>query len=60
LLVNASGRVEQIRLVKANPPRIFNREATKAVRRWQFKPKTVDGIATEQRGELKVEFICNV
>ena len=60
LLVNSSGRVEQIRLVRANPPRVFNREATKAVRRWQFKPKTIDGIAVEQRGELKVEFICNV
>lgn len=60
LLVNALGRVEEIRLVKANPPRVFNREATKAVRRWQFKPKTIDGVAVEQRGELKVEFICNV
>ena len=60
LLVNSSGRVEQIRLIRANPPRVFNREATKAVRRWQFKPKTIDGIAVEQRGELKVEFICNV
>tara|TARA_B100001027_G_scaffold198905_1_gene157317 strand:+ start:4311 stop:4937 length:627 start_codon:yes stop_codon:yes gene_type:complete len=60
LLVNSSGRVQEIRLVRANPPRVFNREATKAVRRWQFKPKTIDGIAVEQRGELKVEFICNV
>ena len=60
LLVNASGRVEKIRLLRANPPRVFNREATKAVRRWQFKPKTIDGIAVEQQGELKVEFICDV
>ena len=60
LLVNSMGRVEEIKLIKANPPRVFNREATKAVRRWQFKPKTVDGVAVEQRGELKVEFICNV
>ena len=60
LLVNASGRVEKIRLLRANPPRVFNREATRAVRRWQFKPKTIDGVAVEQQGELKVEFICNV
>ena len=60
LVVNSMGRVEEIKLIKANPPRVFNREATKAVRRWQFKPKTVDGVAVEQRGELKVEFICNV
>ena len=60
LLVNSSGRVEQIRLVRANPPRVFNREATKAVRRWQFKPKTIDGVAVDQIGELLVEFVCNV
>ena len=60
LLVNSLGRVVEIKLISANPPRVFNREATKAVRRWQFKPKTIDGVAVEQRGELRVEFICNV
>ena len=48
LLVNASGRVEQIRLVKANPPRIFNREATKAVRRWQFVAANFFGGTTRE------------
>jgi len=33
---------------------------TRAVRRWQFKPKTIDGIAVDQEGELLVEFECNV
>ena len=59
LLVNSMGRVEEIKLIKANPPRVFNREATKAVRRWQFKPKVVNAIPVEQAGELTVEFICN-
>ena len=51
--------IEQIRLVRAKPPRVFNSSATKAIKRWQFKPKVVNGIAVEQDGELKVEFICN-
>jgi TonB family protein len=45
LVVNASGKVETVKLVSSKPARIFNREASKAVRRWQFKPKTIDGVA---------------
>ena len=60
LVVNASGKVETVKLVSSKPARIFNREASKAVRRWQFKPKTIDGVAVSQKGQLKVEFVCNV
>ena len=27
---------------------------------YEFKPKTIDGIAVDQEGELLVEFECNV
>ena len=60
LLVNESGKVESIKVMKARPSKIFNKEATKAVRRWQFKPKSVNGVAVSQRGSLTVEFVCNV
>lgn len=60
LNVNSSGRVSSISVKSAKPARIFNGEAIKAVRRWQFKPKTIDGIAVDQKGELLVEFSCNV
>ena len=60
LLVNESGRVETIKIKQARPSRIFNKEAMKAVRRWQFKPKSVDGVAVPQLGLLTVEFVCNV
>ena len=60
LNVNSSGRVSSVRVKSAKPARVFNAEAIKAVRRWQFKPKTIDGIAVDQMGELLVEFTCNV
>ena len=60
LLVNEKGKVVNVKLVSANPPRIFNKEASRAVRRWQFKPKTIDGVAASQTGQLTVEFVCNV
>lgn len=60
LLVNEKGKVVNVKLVSAKPARIFNKEASRAVRRWQFKPKTIDGVAASQTGQLTVEFVCNV
>jgi protein TonB len=60
LLVNESGRVDTIKIKQARPSRIFNKEALKAVRRWQFKPKSVDGVTVPQLGLLTVEFVCDV
>ena len=60
LNVNSNGRVSTIQVKSAKPTRVFNSEAIKAVKRWQFKPKTIDGIAVDQMGELLVEFSCNV
>ncbi|MDA0754236.1 MAG: energy transducer TonB [Candidatus Marinimicrobia bacterium] len=60
LNVNASGKVDRVVIKQAKPPSIFNNEASRAVRRWQFKPKTIDGVAVDQEGELLVEFVCNV
>ena len=59
LVVGPNGRVKLARIVRATNGTLFNKEATKAIRRWQFKPKVVNGILVEQAGELTVEFICN-
>ena len=60
LNVNSSGKVDKISIQSFKPSRVFNAEAIKAVKRWQFKPKTIDGVAVDQKGELVVEFSCNV
>lgn len=60
LTISATGRVNNIVIQSFKPSRVFNSEAIKAVKRWQFKPKTIDGIAVDQKGELEVEFSCNV
>ncbi|MAU69856.1 MAG: energy transducer TonB [Gammaproteobacteria bacterium] len=60
LTISANGRVNNIVIQSFKPSRVFNSEAIKAVKRWQFKPKTIDGIAVDQKGELEVEFSCNV
>ena len=60
LTISEAGRVKNIVIQSFKPSRVFNAEAIKAVKRWQFKPKTIDGIAVDQKGELVVEFSCNV
>ena len=36
--VNPDGSVSTARVVRADPPRVFDREAVSAVRRWRFEP----------------------
>lgn len=36
--VAADGTVSNARVVRSNPPRVFDREAVNAVRRWRFQP----------------------
>lgn len=36
--VNVDGTVSNARVVRADPPRVFDREAVAAVRRWRFEP----------------------
>jgi protein TonB len=36
--VGTDGSVTSARVVRGNPPRVFDREAVAAVRRWRFQP----------------------
>lgn len=45
--VNPDGSVSNPRVVRANPPRVFDRAAINAVRRWRFQP--VASAATTRR-----------
>lgn len=51
--INKVGGVEDVEVIDADPKRIFDREAKRALRKWKYKPKVVDGIAQVQPG-LKV------
>ena len=50
------GTVKDPRVVSADPPRIFNREALRAILKWKFKPRVVDGVATERRATQVITF----
>ncbi|HMB58535.1 MAG TPA: energy transducer TonB [Xanthomonadales bacterium] len=50
------GTVQDPRVVDANPSRIFNREAIRAILKWKFKPRVQDGVAVERRATQIIEF----
>ena len=48
--INEIGGVEDVDVIEAEPKRIFNKEAKRALRKWKYKPKVVDGKAMRQPG----------
>ena len=54
--ITADGRVENPRVLSASPPDVFNKAAIKAIKKWKFNPKTVDGKAVEQSAAQEIIF----
>lgn len=50
------GSVEDPSVVKSNPPRMFDRSALRAILRWKFKPRIVDGRPVKREATLPIEF----
>lgn len=50
------GSVSNAEVLEAKPRRIFNREAIRAIQRWKFKPKTIEGKAVTQTATQIIEF----
>lgn len=48
--INEVGGVEDVDVIEADPKRVFNREAKRALRKWKYKPKIVDGKPVKQPG----------
>ncbi|PKG39228.1 energy transducer TonB [Psychromonas sp. Urea-02u-13] len=55
--VNESGRVVNINVLEAQPPRLFERAAKRALKKWKYKPMLVNGKAVSQRGQkIRLDF----
>lgn len=49
--VSPSGEVIDAQVTDSEPKRIFDREALRAIKRWKYRPKVIDGIAQVQTGQ---------
>ncbi len=46
--IDTTGAVIDVSVIAAEPARVFEREAIRALRRWKYQPKVVDGVAVKQ------------
>ena len=54
--ITETGTVKSPRVIDAEPPRVFNREAIRAILKWKFKPRVVDGVAVERLATQTIDF----
>jgi len=54
--VTELGTVADVKVVDAKPRRLFDRAAKKAILKWKFKPRIVDGKAVPRRAVQTIEF----
>lgn len=55
--IDPTGRPTDMNVVDANPRRMFEREAMRALRKWKYQPKVIDGEPVPQPGQtVKLEF----
>lgn len=48
--INEIGGVEDVQVIDADPKRLFDKEARRALKKWKYKPKVVDGKPLRQPG----------
>jgi len=54
--ITAIGTVKNPRVIDAHPPRVFNREALRAILKWKFKPRVIDGVAVDRLANQTIDF----
>lgn len=55
--INEVGGVEDVKVIAADPKRVFDREARRALSKWKYKPKIENGKPMKQFGlEVQLDF----
>lgn len=54
--ISKEGRVVNPHVLTANPAGVFDKAAIKAIKKWKFNPKIVDGQAVEQTAAQEITF----
>lgn len=57
--VTEKGSVNKVEVIESEPPGMFDNAAVRAVNRWRFKPRIIDGKAVPGEATQVVEFKLN-
>jgi protein TonB len=55
-IITAIGTVKDPRVVDSKPARVFNRAAVRAILKWKFKPRVIDGVAVDRPATQTIDF----
>ncbi|HZF24763.1 MAG TPA: energy transducer TonB, partial [Steroidobacteraceae bacterium] len=55
-IATATGEVKDIVVVNAQPQGVFDDSATRALKRWKFKPIQIDGVPHDQLMAIRMRF----
>jgi protein TonB len=53
-VIGADGKVGAVNVLKAQPPRVFEREAVRAVKGWTFQPASEGETRVKRRIDFKL------
>jgi len=56
IVINQRGTVDKATVIDALPRRIFNASALRAIKRWRFRPKILNGQAVSRTATQTIEF----
>ena len=54
--ITPSGSVTDAKVVASRPPRVFDRDAVRAILKWKFKPRIIDGVPVARRATQTLDF----
>lgn len=55
--INEIGGVDDVKVIEAKPKRLFDKEARRALKRWKYKPRVVDGKPEKVPGQtVRLDF----
>lgn len=54
--ITPAGAVSKPRVINAQPARVFDREAIRAILKWKFKPRIIDGKAVHRQATQMIDF----
>ena len=57
--IDPDGTVSKAKVIEAKPPRLFDKAALTAIKRWKFRPKIENGKPVAQRAKQTIEFKLN-
>ncbi|NRA63516.1 MAG: energy transducer TonB [Pseudobacteriovorax sp.] len=54
--ITKTGSTKDVKVIKAKPPRVFDRAAKKAILKWKYRPEVVDGQPIEVQEVVQLDF----